>query len=189
MLRFVAMVGGTLALGLGCLYSIHFATTSHRVFSDFEQLSRGTYYHVVAEPLRARAGTDMRATDIPGRLSRAGLRRGQHTPGPGEFRGTGGDIEYRRSDTGGDLVRLSLSGDIVTAVVAGDETVDGVSLPPEHLTSFWKSMHERRAPVPYADLPPQLVTAVLAAEDRRFFEHPGVDWRGIVRALARNATH
>ncbi|MFP5304700.1 MAG: penicillin-binding protein 1A, partial [Gammaproteobacteria bacterium] len=41
---------------------------------------------------------------------------------------------------------------------------------------------ERRALVRYEALPPQLVNAFLAAEDDRFFRHPGVDWQGLVRA-------
>ncbi|MCH9829633.1 MAG: penicillin-binding protein 1A [Gammaproteobacteria bacterium] len=41
---------------------------------------------------------------------------------------------------------------------------------------------ERRAPVAYADLPPQLMYAFIAAEDEHYFEHPGVDWRGLLRA-------
>ena len=36
------------------------------------------------------------------------------------------------------------------------------------------------------ELPPHLVQAVVAIEDRRFFEHPGVDWRGLLRAAAVN---
>lgn len=41
---------------------------------------------------------------------------------------------------------------------------------------------ERRAPLDYDQLPQVLIDAILAAEDDRFFEHPGVDWQGIVRA-------
>lgn len=40
----------------------------------------------------------------------------------------------------------------------------------------------KRQPVAYADIPPLLVNAVLAAEDEHFFEHPGIDYRGIIRA-------
>lgn len=40
----------------------------------------------------------------------------------------------------------------------------------------------RRIPVRYADIPQVLVDAVLAAEDDRFFEHPGFDYQGLVRA-------
>ncbi|TFG87226.1 MAG: PBP1A family penicillin-binding protein [Chromatiales bacterium] len=42
----------------------------------------------------------------------------------------------------------------------------------------------RRMPVRYADIPDVLVEAVLAAEDDRFFEHPGFDYQGLVRAGA-----
>lgn len=38
-------------------------------------------------------------------------------------------------------------------------------------------------------LPRALVDATLAAEDRRFFRHPGIDPIAIVRATARNVTH
>ncbi len=40
----------------------------------------------------------------------------------------------------------------------------------------------KRTPLNYAEVPPQVIQAVLAAEDDRFFEHPGVDYQGLVRA-------
>lgn len=40
----------------------------------------------------------------------------------------------------------------------------------------------RRILVTYDELPPFVVDAFVAAEDRRFFEHPGVDYQGILRA-------
>jgi len=43
---------------------------------------------------------------------------------------------------------------------------------------------KRRAPLDYDEIPDRLIKAVLAAEDDRFFEHPGVDWRGLLRAAA-----
>ena len=41
---------------------------------------------------------------------------------------------------------------------------------------------ERRTPIPLAQVPKDLIHAVLATEDRRFYEHPGVDLRGLLRA-------
>ncbi|UCE89982.1 MAG: penicillin-binding protein 1A [Pseudomonadota bacterium] len=40
----------------------------------------------------------------------------------------------------------------------------------------------KRTPLDYDEFPEQLIKAVLAAEDDRFFEHPGVDYQGILRA-------
>ena len=45
---------------------------------------------------------------------------------------------------------------------------------------------ERRSFVPIASVPETLKQAILAAEDERFFEHPGVDLKGIARAAVAN---
>jgi penicillin-binding protein 1A len=42
---------------------------------------------------------------------------------------------------------------------------------------------QRRTPVAYNEVPEQLIQAFLSSEDDRFFEHPGVDWQGLVRAV------
>ena len=47
---------------------------------------------------------------------------------------------------------------------------------------------QRRTPVSWEEIPPLLVDAFLAAEDDRFFEHPGVDWQSLVRAAASNVS-
>jgi penicillin-binding protein 1A len=44
----------------------------------------------------------------------------------------------------------------------------------------------RRIWVPLAEIPEQLRQAAIAAEDRRFFDHHGVDERGIIRAFLGN---
>jgi len=44
---------------------------------------------------------------------------------------------------------------------------------------------QRRFLVDYDDLPPYVVNAFVAAEDGRFFEHPGIDYQGILRALVQ----
>ncbi|NQZ52700.1 MAG: penicillin-binding protein 1A [Piscirickettsiaceae bacterium] len=41
---------------------------------------------------------------------------------------------------------------------------------------------KRRIPIEYKDVPEQLIHAFLASEDDRFFEHPGVDYHGLLRA-------
>ncbi len=45
---------------------------------------------------------------------------------------------------------------------------------------------ERRIFVPYDQIPPLQVRAFLAAEDRKFFEHGGIDVSGLGRALTRD---
>ena len=45
---------------------------------------------------------------------------------------------------------------------------------------------ERRIFVPYDQIPPRLSQAFLAAEDHNFFQHGGVDYQGLSRAMLRN---
>ncbi|HMN45831.1 MAG TPA: penicillin-binding protein 1A [Povalibacter sp.] len=45
---------------------------------------------------------------------------------------------------------------------------------------------QRRIPLSFEALPKQLVNAVLAAEDDRFFQHSGVDYPGLARAIVRH---
>jgi penicillin-binding protein 1A len=41
---------------------------------------------------------------------------------------------------------------------------------------------QRRKPIHYDELPQVVIDAILATEDDRFFEHPGVDYQGLLRA-------
>jgi len=41
---------------------------------------------------------------------------------------------------------------------------------------------KRRIPLPYSQIPQPLIQAVLATEDQRYFQHPGVDAPGLMRA-------
>ena len=45
---------------------------------------------------------------------------------------------------------------------------------------------ERRDFIAISDTPQQMINAILSIEDRRFFEHPGIDFIGITRAAFKN---
>ena len=45
----------------------------------------------------------------------------------------------------------------------------------------------RRVLVDFDEIPEHVVQAFIAAEDRRFWEHPGIDYQGIIRAAVRLA--
>lgn len=50
--------------------------------------------------------------------------------------------------------------------------------------AYWYK--EKRWPVPISQMPDRLVQAFLAAEDARFYEHPGIDFMGVLRAILKN---
>jgi penicillin-binding protein 1B len=58
-------------------------------------------------------------------------------------------------------------------------------LEPELISSVTGTERAKRKVIGFGDLPPQLVKAITVTEDRSFFEHYGVNIRGIVRAFVR----
>ncbi|WBX71155.1 transglycosylase domain-containing protein [Tenacibaculum retecalamus] len=45
-----------------------------------------------------------------------------------------------------------------------------------------------RTPIQYKDLPKNLIKALVATEDERFYEHSGIDFRGLARAVSKLGT-
>ena len=45
---------------------------------------------------------------------------------------------------------------------------------------------EKRIFVPYESIPENVINAFLSAEDKNFFTHPGVDAKGVLRAVINN---
>ena len=45
---------------------------------------------------------------------------------------------------------------------------------------------EKRIFVPYSSIPKNVINAFLSAEDKNFFSHPGVDAKGVLRAIINN---
>lgn len=63
--------------------------------------------------------------------------------------------------------------------------LDKAQLEPELISSVTGRERAKRRVIGFNDLPPDLVQAITTTEDRSFFEHYGVNVRGIIRALLR----
>ena len=48
-----------------------------------------------------------------------------------------------------------------------------------------KFAYENRTPIKFKELPENLVLALVATEDERFYEHSGIDFRGLARAISK----
>jgi penicillin-binding protein 1B len=59
----------------------------------------------------------------------------------------------------------------------------------EPMAAFNGSAYEMREERPLSDYPPLLIDAVLLMEDRRFYQHRGVDLQAVMRAAWSNARH
>ncbi|MEP7343542.1 MAG: PBP1A family penicillin-binding protein [Acidobacteriota bacterium] len=57
---------------------------------------------------------------------------------------------------------------------------------PEQISAAVNQQREKRKVIDYKDLPASLIAAIVVIEDRDFFTHSGISFRGILRALFRN---
>lgn len=84
-------------------------------------------------------------------------------------------------------VKFSKDGKAIASITDSDakKEVKEVKLEPKILSSITAERDGRRKTITFNDLPEHLKKAILVTEDRGFFEHYGVNFRGIARALWR----
>jgi len=84
-------------------------------------------------------------------------------------------------------VKFAKDGKSVEAIqnLASGRVEPESKLEPKMLSTIAAEGDGRRKVVKFADLPPHLVKAITVTEDRAFFEHYGVNFRGIARAAWR----
>ena len=82
-------------------------------------------------------------------------------------------------------VRIDLSNGRVSAIIdsATGRNLAQCELKPQLLTNLSQQDRAKAMPVYFSQIPPVLVHAILSAEDKRFFEHSGVDVRRVAKAM------
>src|SRR5690606_38404386 len=114
---------------------------------------------------------------------------------PGEYRVTSTDIDIYLHEFP-DLhlrpvpARLVLDQGRVARVLSiqsGDELFPAY-LEPQLISGLRGASRQVREWVSYDDLSPRFLDILLAIEDRRFFNHPGIDPVAVVRAIWTNLT-
>ncbi len=137
--------------------------------------------------------------DLEERLIRLGYRKTQGKPDQrGEFRSSPtlmevflNDLKVPGNDRPGFPVNIRMEGDLLVEMrrIDSGAFVPVLELEPEEIMQFFGKERERRKLVSIAQVPAHVKLAFLAAEDRRFYTHFGVDPRGILRAVYTNLRH
>jgi len=142
-----------------------------------------------------RVGQWLTPSELAERLDDLGYARRAALQGPGEFAAQASRVRFipRAGIARGREVTVELEVDAKagTGRVAAIEVeragpLAEVELEPPLLTGMAADGRSRQRQVPLTRLPPHVVQAVLAIEDRRFYDHPGVDIIRTAGALVTN---
>jgi penicillin-binding protein 1B len=153
---------------------------------------------IYAAPKQIRAGQNISSDELLAYLKRAGyVERNQQAENTrGRYKFDGSTVEI---DPGADAnvdntrafeplrVQFARGGKSIAAIGQKDTgaRLDKAQLEPELISSVTGRERAKRRVVGFDDLPPDLIKAITVTEDRAFFEHHGVNIRGIIRALLR----
>lgn len=185
------------AIGAGVL-TYYWSIFSRRI----DNLLKGEVYTrsagIYAAPKQIRAGENLSQDDLIAYLKRAGYvekgQQGDSARGRYSLGGATVDVEpSQASAVDGQLqfsrlrVQFGRGGKSIASLnnLDGNAHVDRARLEPEVISSVTGRERAKRKVIGFNDLPKDLVNAITVTEDRSFFEHHGVNIRGILRALIR----
>jgi penicillin-binding protein 1B len=179
----IALLGAALAVLLvAATFLVHYYIQFSHLINQrltgqiFQNTSR-----VYSAPGHIFDGEKLRPGDLGDYLLRAGYQEGAVSGAPGEFHVNGSTVEIKPSANsyfrGGNGLRVSFDGTEIAhiAQISDGSELGSADIEPQLITNLFDSAREKRRVVRYDDLPPVLIQAVLAAEDKRFFEHGALD--------------
>jgi penicillin-binding protein 1B len=181
----IAAVPMVLALGFsGYLWNKYAAMIDQRLGGEQRVIPR-----IFGRPFELRPGQGLTAAQLEQRLNDVGYAARTTVSEPGEFSVGSGVMMLRTKAPGAPTIRVEFSKKAPTTIaklVSQDtnKAVPVVTLEAPMLTAI--ASGEKRRYTQLATIPDYVRQAVLAIEDHRFYDHPGVDIIGTAGAVFTN---
>jgi penicillin-binding protein 1B len=179
---------------LGYYYYIFSERVDRLISGEIFTRSAGVY----TAPKELRVGGGLSADDLLKRLQRAGYveRALQADDARGRYALNGASVDVepgQNSIVDGQRlfprVRVTFAkggkGIVALNDLDSKTRLERALIEPEQISFVTGSDRQKRRIIGFQDIPAHLVKAITVTEDRTFFEHYGINIRGIVRALVR----
>ncbi|HKV28807.1 MAG TPA: PBP1A family penicillin-binding protein [Candidatus Acidoferrales bacterium] len=166
------------AAGVFTFYWVHF---SHLIDARLTGQVFGHTSHIFSAPEKIFTGETMTPGSLAGYLVNNGYSEADVLGSAGRFTAAKSSIEIAPSEDsyfeGQNALHVDFAGGKIKTIrlVSDNASVSSAEIEPELLTNLFDDSREKRRVVRFEDLPDILVHAVMAAEDKRFFEHGGFD--------------
>src|SRR5215204_2939290 len=187
--RFVRL--GLVVLLSACAIAADAVARSYRFYSQIIDARLATGYltsrpGLYAAPRVLQAGQELSREKLLAVLRRAGyVETSASDVWSGSLNVLDSAIEIRPARSK-QVVRVTFANDRIDEVRGDGILLESFTLEPEILSNDGSSKAGKREVLSYGEIPEVLIHAILAIEDRRFFEHSGVDVNGLARAVLRN---
>lgn len=190
----VLVVAALLVTGFSLTVIYYYQKFASEIDARLNISSLDNAVEIVTQPFTVSLGNHLPINYLSDYLSATGYqqRSDSSTENPGgSFVVDGNAIVLFPGDAAANqpgVAPLSIQVDKAGRVVSLTNPINGAGLSSAAiqgrlLVSVREGDRRKKIPVQFSDIPDSLRNAIVAAEDRRFFSHSGIDWRGIVRAL------
>ena len=176
-----------LAVTFTCVFSYYYIKYDRIITKRFKTPVFANSAKIYALPRVVRDGEQIEAKEIAAELRRAGYSDKDGASNLGTFHLVNGGIEITpgsESYHAPEPAKISVEDGQVTQILSRGNELSAYELEPQLVTALFDAeQRSKRELVKYNEIPPVMVQAVLAIEDRRFFEHSGVNYFRTVEAV------
>jgi penicillin-binding protein 1B len=181
------------AIGLGGLFCYFYIKYDRIIAQRFRTPVFSNSAKIYALPRTVHDGEKIEAKEIAAFLRQAGYSDKDGQSALGSFHLVSDGIEITpgpESYHSPEGAHIAIQDGQVEKIVSRGSELSAYELEPQLVTALFDSeQRSKRQVVKYTDIPKVMVDAVLAIEDRRFFEHSGVNFVRTVEAAFGDVIH
>ena len=184
-----------IALILFCIISGYVVWLDFRIQSEFAGKRWSLPARVYASPVEIFIGQALTPDKTESLLLNSRYREVSAVKQSGTYRRTSSYVEFRQREfhfwdgrQDSQLIRVRFHNREVKEILdlSREQAIPLVRLEPELIGRIYPDNFEDRVLVANTDVPVSLIDALLAVEDRHYFSHAGIDFKGMLRALYHN---
>ncbi|MCH7694931.1 MAG: penicillin-binding protein 1B [Proteobacteria bacterium] len=180
---------------LACVGTACILWLDYRIQHEFEGKKWSLPARVYASPMEIYPGQELSLTTLEGELLSIGFNQSDLLVKPGQYSKTHDSREFlKRSFSFWNEREMQQAVNVVfrrdhiarLSDVNSGASLSLVRLEPQLIGKIYPEHNEDRVVIGYHEVPQFLIAALVAVEDRHFFSHFGLDFRGILRAAFTN---
>ena len=179
----------------GCVFVSYCVWLDFQIRKEFEGKRWSVPARVYAQPVEIYAGKRFEQKELIEQLQSATYGAVKKLTNPGQFSSRVSVIDlytrqfhYWDGFESAKKIRIQINNGHITKISSLDnaEPLQIVRLSPALIGKIFPLHDQDRVLVAYEEIPPGLIKALIAVEDRHFFEHFGIDPKGILRSVFAN---